>query len=281
MQYTHIPIISCFYADQNKEYPENAEAHFEYEMILVTGGKVSVTINHKTYSLRRKSLLFISRLERHEFTLEEGPYTRYVATMSGDLIMSNIKDTELISIFIQRPQHFCPVIHLNEEAYDMLLPLFVRMANEYTHQPPFYISRSASLVVAILIDLFRTHPEAFPNRSYNNMSIAVLNAQRYINDHFHQKVNLQEIADQNYINRHTLSLAFKDIVGISFKEYLILFRITEAKKLLITTNLSIEEIADQVGYTNVNNFIRIFKSKESITPNKYRVKAASSGQFQS
>ena len=63
-----------------------------------------------------------------------------------------------------------------------------------------------------------------------------------------------------------LSLAFKEIVGISFKEYLVLFRLTEAKKLLLSSDLSISDIAEKVGYVNVNNFIRIFKEKENITP---------------
>lgn len=275
MNYTHIPIVSCQFSDQPGNVLANdilaaSEAHFEYEMILVTEGRARVVINHKTYSLARKSLLFISRLERHNFMVLDEPYSRYVVTMSSELIMSNIKDIELTSIFIQRPKEFQHAVTLSDQAFDMLLPLFIRMKNEYENQPAFYISRSASLVVAILIDLYRTHPECFPSRSHNNISNAVLNTQRYINDHFNQKLTLQEIADQNYISRHALSLAFKDIVGISFKDYLLIFRITEAKKLLITTDLSVEEIASQVGYINVNNFIQIFKEKESITPLQYR-----------
>ena len=102
------------------------------------------------------------------------------------------------------------------------------------------------------------------------MSDAVLNAQRYVNEHFNRKLTLTEIADQNFISRHALSLAFKDIVGTTFKEYLLLFRITEAKKLLITTDFSVSQIAEAVGYVNVNNFVKIFKDREGTTPLQYR-----------
>ncbi len=270
MDYTHVPTISCFYSEEPKNSLLIPEAHFEYEMILVTGGKATCLINHNHYELQERSLLFISRLERHSFILQETPYQRYVASMSGDLIMSNIKDVELISIFLQRPKGFRHVLTLSDEAYDMLLPLFARMTEEFTEKHAFYVSRSASIVVAILIDLYRTHPEFFPMRSHSNISNAVLYAQRYVNDHFDTKITLQEIADKNFVSRHTLSIAFKDIVGTTFKEYLVLFRITEAKKLLITTDFSVEEIAEKVGYANVNNFIQIFKSRESVTPLSYR-----------
>lgn len=270
MDYTHIPTISCFYSEANDNSLITSQAHFEYQMILVTSGTASFFIHHQHYELKEKSLVFISSLERHSFVIQDRAYRRYVASISGELIMTHINEEELLSIFLQRPKGFSHVIDLSNEAYNILLPHFINMEKEFTQKPAFYIPRSISLVQSILIDLYRTHPEFFSSRSHTNVSGAVLNAQRYINDHYDQSITLQEIADANFISRHTLSLAFKDIVGITFKDYLVLFRITEAKKLLITSDYSIEEIAEKVGYLNVNNFIQIFKSREAVTPLKYR-----------
>ena len=60
-----------------------------------------------------------SQLDRHK-----EPYKRYVTTISSDLIMANIKEMELISIFIQRPKNFQHVIPLDTTTYHALLPLF-------------------------------------------------------------------------------------------------------------------------------------------------------------
>ena len=46
--------------------------------------------------------------------------------------------------------------------------------------------------------------------------------------------------------------------------------LTEAKKLLVSTELSVREIAERVGYINVNNFVRLFGERERITPLQYR-----------
>lgn len=270
INYTHIPSISCFYSSEITPQLSAPEAHYGYEMILVTGGSGVVFINQKSYPIRERSLIFLSRLETHSFHVTSRPYCRFVATMSAELILFNIKDVELVSVFIERPANFRHVIELNDQAYEMLLTLFERMRGEYARKDAFFESRMASIMVAILIDLYRTHPEAFPLHARTTVTEAVVNAQRYINDHFSGKVSLEAIARENFVSRHALSQAFKEITGTPFREYLIQYRISEAKKLLITTDLSVGEIAERVGYVNVNNFLKVFRDREGITPLKYR-----------
>ena len=281
MAYTHIPEISCIYTEKplntiSSNQLSTSEAHYEYEMILVTSGKADVTIDHKSYKLSAGSLVFISSMEHHYFTVTATPYIRFVVSMSSKLIMSYIKEPELLSIFIQRPKDFYHVLHLNEQTYKKIYPLFRMMESEYHACEIFHTSKCASLLCTTLIDLYRAYPDYFPNRGKSNITSAVVNAQRYVNEHYNHSLTLQEIADANFISRHALSLAFKDIVGITFKEYLILFRIAEAKKLLVSTDLSVAEISNEVGYINVNNFVKIFKEKESITPLQFRKTFSSS-----
>lgn len=270
MLYTHIPDISCFYTDITDDTLSQAAAHYGYELILITGGRARALIQQKTYSLSPGSLIFISRLERHNFIIEEEPYCRYVITASSKLVLSYLKDPELASVFVQRQKDFSHVIQLSEQAYGKLLPFFRQLAQEYTEQAAFYISKSLALFSSLLIELYRTAPDFFPMHGHSTMSDAVLNAQRYINEHYDRSLTLQEIADSLFVNRHSLSIAFKEIVGTTFKEYLILFRIAEAKKLLITTDLPVTEISMQVGYVNVNNFVKVFREREGITPLQYR-----------
>ncbi len=269
MKYTHLPSIDCYYSDKPLPVHIESEAHFEYEMLLITKGSGTLFINHKEYPVSEHSLVFISRFERHSILVSKTPYERYVAAISGDFIMSYIKYPELISIFLQRPDNFSHVISLNNDTYNSIVPLFQKLKNESLNKNSFYIAQSMSYLLCMLINLYRVNPNYFPGNS-SNISVAVINAQKYINDYYHEKIKLQDIADMCFVNRHSLSIAFKKMVGISFKDYLILFRITEAKKLLLTTNHSISDIAEQVGYINVNNFIRIFTEKEKTTPLQYR-----------
>ena len=134
MDCTHIPEISCFYSDTIASHILNPSAHFEYEMILVTDGSAQVQIHDRTYPLQRGSLLFISRLEQHQFCIVKEPYCRYVLSVSSDLLLSHLNEPRLASIFMQRPEYFSHVVQLNEEQLAYFLPFFQKSADEYEKQ---------------------------------------------------------------------------------------------------------------------------------------------------
>lgn len=68
----------------------------------------------------------------------------------------------------------------------------------------------------------------------------------------------------------TLSTLFKNNMGSTFKEYLQRFRIEKAKRLLFSTNMKITTIAQDVGYSDIKFFSKIFKDYEGMTPTEYR-----------
>ncbi len=63
---------------------------------------------------------------------------------------------------------------------------------------------------------------------------------------------------------------FKDVTGVSFKEYVTQVRVAEAKRLLLGTDLSVAEIARAVSYTNLNQFYKVFYRSCAMSPGEYR-----------
>lgn len=63
---------------------------------------------------------------------------------------------------------------------------------------------------------------------------------------------------------------FKQITGFNFKEYIIIYRLQKAKELLETTDKTISTIGLDIGFNNVNQFIKLFKLKENCTPLQYK-----------
>lgn len=271
MEYTHKPIISCYDTDTVPAQIHEPAGHFEYEVILVTGGGVTASIAQHTYRLSRGSLVFIGRLESHSLLVRSVPYTRYVSILSLDMLLEAIRDNRLLSIFIRRPENFRHVIQLDEDTYRAVLPMFEQFTREYRDQQPFYLSKCASLLNLFLIELYRRVPSAFPEWSGSSTQTAVVAAQRYMTENFRRPLTLDEVAAHTFVSRHTMSVAFRETVGMTFKNYLILLRITEAKRLLLTTDDPVSRVGELVGYTNVNNFIQIFRDRVGTTPLQYRL----------
>ena len=95
------------------------------------------------------------------------------------------------------------------------------------------------------------------------------NVCRYIEREFAGIRSIDEIAEACYMSKFYLCREFKKCMGQTVVEYLTAVRLNRAKLLLSASELSVEEIAYEVGYTP-NYFFSIFKKMEGVTPLKYR-----------
>jgi two-component system, response regulator YesN len=107
--------------------------------------------------------------------------------------------------------------------------------------------------------------------SSNDLSkTAIKEAIAYVNNNLNRQISLKEVADFVHFNPSYLSVVFKEQTRLTFSEYITRKRMQAAKNLLLTTDLSIEEIAKETGYQTSKYFIKLFKDYEGITPSKYR-----------
>lgn len=89
--------------------------------------------------------------------------------------------------------------------------------------------------------------------------------------------SISALAETYHLNLPRMSNLFKSEMGIGFMEYVWKKRLEKAQELLRTTNLSVEEIAQSVGYLASTSFSRKFKQETGLTPSQYRSKFAASG----
>ena len=95
----------------------------------------------------------------------------------------------------------------------------------------------------------------------------------YIRENFQNpEFGLQNIADSLQMSPPYLSQYFKKNTGYTISEYVTRLRMEKAKDLLKNSDLSVNDIANEVGYYSVPSFIRKFKEIEQITPGKYKKK---------
>ena len=93
---------------------------------------------------------------------------------------------------------------------------------------------------------------------------------KYIQDNYHQPISVKEMAKLCNMNYSYFSRYFKKLTGKTFVEYVNYIRLTEAEKLLLTTDLNITQIAFETGFSSASYFIKIFKDHRGISPNKMK-----------
>lgn len=92
----------------------------------------------------------------------------------------------------------------------------------------------------------------------------------YIKAHLSEKINLESLADMVFLSPGYLSLIFKQSTGDTVSHYIISKRIDEAKRLLETTNMKVNQICEKVGIDNVSYFGQRFKMFCGMSPSEYR-----------
>lgn len=93
---------------------------------------------------------------------------------------------------------------------------------------------------------------------------------KFINENLGESLTVTEICANFFISRQRLYSVFNERFNISVKKYVLKKKIEKAKKLLVTTECSVTEIAESLAFFDYNNFIQRFKRMVGVTPLQYR-----------
>ena len=98
----------------------------------------------------------------------------------------------------------------------------------------------------------------------------VENAKRFIDGKFYTPIKAEDMATALSVSYSTLIHTFKAKTGITITEYKLLKQIEEAKSLLSLTDMSINQIALNVGFSTNTYFSKIFRRETGLAPKKFR-----------
>lgn len=107
-------------------------------------------------------------------------------------------------------------------------------------------------------------PHPYPGAVY------VKHAVEYMTYHYDEKLKINDLADFIGINRSYLTSSFKKHMGCSPQEFLINLRVEKAKSLLKKTDMSINAVANAVGYPDQLAFSKVFKQHCGMSPRMYK-----------
>ncbi len=95
-------------------------------------------------------------------------------------------------------------------------------------------------------------------------------AVKYIYDHISESLTIEQMADKINKSQAYFSRLFAKETGTSFSSFLLETRMQKARKLLSTTDLTIDEVSRSIGFEDPSYFYRVFKKKNGVTPKQYR-----------
>jgi len=98
----------------------------------------------------------------------------------------------------------------------------------------------------------------------------ITEAKHYIQQHYQEALRLEDVSTAVGFNATYFSTLFKKETGQNFMDYLTELRVSKAKELLCGEELSVQDVAEQVGYRDLKYFSRLFKKLTGVSPSDYK-----------
>ncbi len=115
-------------------------------------------------------------------------------------------------------------------------------------------------------------PYSSMRQNVEHSDAVVLKCQTWLADNYDQDDVVAELIRHSGLPRRTFARRFRAATGYSPLEYVQALRIEEAKQVLETSTISVEEIAREIGYDDVASFRRLFRRLAGMSPGEYRRK---------
>ena len=249
--------------------------HEGVEIFRVLEGSAKIVINNRPISIERDDVIIVNPFEAHGTYLVDTdsaftrtcvmfhPYHVFPAESGNDRFFADLKGI----FFENRIPASHPAGKALRDSLDGMVELFESRPLGWTVKAFAELMNFYSIVVSS--HLYR---EQSGNTSY--MFDFMTRVSTYIDDHLDEDISTTDIAAFcQYSTEHFCRL-FKKTVGISAIEYINEYRIGKSELLLSQTDLSITEIAAEVGFENANYFARVFNKIRKESPSEYRKRIA-------
>lgn len=198
--------------------------------------------------------------------------------MPGE-ILTKMKSFSSVQSLLVRPLYITRTTY--PSIYEDMYSLLVKMQSEYFHANEYAELTIHSLLLQFFVNLGYHHihmQDLFPNvrpakqKEYIRKFNQLLN---YIEEHYREELDLNTLAEFVGFSKYHFLRLFKQYTGTTLGEYMVLYRIRVAEKLLCNPNLSIADIAVQSGFSSISTFNRLFKQYKKCSPSEYRLHSIS------
>ncbi|MEK7719446.1 MAG: AraC family transcriptional regulator [Bacteroidota bacterium] len=271
----HLQNVAFLSFDLDSDY-EDIISPFT-RMYLVTEGSGSLIIGNKKISLEAGKLYLIPSFTSCSYHFGAG-LSHYYIHFSMDQ-PNGLSAYSLFSITNKTGANdldqclFHRIVQINP---DLQLPHHhpnVYQSKPWMNKKVDFLTAGRHLeTIGILKQLFSRFLE--PGQNYPVANILKYNIQPillYIRNHLQQNISVDELAGIACFSKDHFSRVFKTNTGLAPCDYIIRKRIERAQFLLLTTDLSQNQIIDQTGFRSASYFSRIFKKYASYSPTQYRL----------
>ena len=247
-------------------------------LFYIKNGEGEIVIEGKKYFFEKNTLIIFQSGTKYKFIVRE-PIN--IISVNFDFTQDNchhispyatvqVKNNETLPLGTEKIQF--------ENANVLENPIVIRnfstngilknMLSEISIKPPFYREKTSLLLKNLIIDIVRTAALSEQSNLENKLNKVL----SYIQENYDENITNEQLAKIVNYHPYYLNRVFKKYTGVTLHKYLLDYRISMAENMLLSTEITVEKIAEQVGFNSTTCFISYFKKVKFLTPSQFRNK---------
>lgn len=242
--------------------------HEELEILYPLNGEADIIVENKKYRLPKKHATVVESCKIHSTFSYDSSEMFLRIYVSKECLQNYIPDIELCRIH-------CIPEDISKELfpeYYKICELLAELTRLYIYDMPYFRLEAEGIVlqaVACLVRFFSS--SAAPQAAADPLTMERLRSViRYVEQHYQEKILLQDVASHLGISREYFCRIFKKNIGSPFLQYLNDFRLSKAYADLQSTSLPVSEIMEKNGIAGQKQFNQSFKKRYGCTPSSVR-----------
>ncbi len=250
--------MSIFFYDTEKTSyysPLDIHSHGVYELYFLLSGDVSFMVNGRIYLLQSGDII-LSRPNEYHHVINKSSTAcrRFVLFFSGDGAAQIFEDA------------------LKNVGSHIVLPIekrkrFITLCHSLLENDNRHFSRWYKVLELLHLLSYGSSDSIEYDRSV--LPSDVVTAMQFIENNISSNITVYAIAKNANVSINTLERHFKDLLGISPKDFLKRKRLTRACTLL-SEGKNVQETCDMCGFSDYSHFISLFKKEYEVTPLKFK-----------
>lgn len=254
-EFPDVRLEECFISELTPSETVNFGAHTDTVLIIVTDGKCTVSGGEKRFTAMRSNGILLDAADTAKIKADSiEPATIIGVRMTGESLKS------LVAMIERRGSTLQLEFGSNGKITDCAVDLISECTNSFS---------SDYGIMLALYELLSSLYKFYTEKRIPTKNIYMTRAVEFIKHNYSKNISVKGIAAMLGIERSYLSRLFKTYKNKSTQNYIIDYRMLEAKRLFEENDMNVSQVCTAVGYTNIYCFSRIFKSRVGVPPKEY------------
>lgn len=268
--------FSVFVESLNEKPPKNEDAsrllhfHHYFELYCLKKGTLYIEFEDITRSLSEGEIICISPGVLHAGKFPEGIdlYVLNFAFKKNNLKTRNDLYEQVTKLFSKPITHF----YACESVNNIIAPV-VDMCYSGLPLSLYKIAQNFFRIIDMLLDISALQPKISLDTSMTDTNISRLSTiSRMIQSYYKENITSKDIGEALFLSPRQIDRIVSQYYGCTLHQRITHLKMKSASKQLLTTDKSIAEISQDIGYRSINTFYSAFKKHFGCLPGDYREK---------